>query len=66
MVGCVLTSAIAAIRNPVPLLSLAIHERENLVVAGTELTSYESHILYWYVRISDMASPANDSPQGYP
>jgi hypothetical protein len=40
---------VAAIRGPVPLLSLAIHERENLVVAGTELTSYESHIMYWYV-----------------
>lgn len=47
--GCVLISVIAAIRGPVPLLSLAIHERENLVVAGTELTSYESHIMYWYV-----------------
>ncbi|KAJ9118208.1 hypothetical protein QFC22_004114 [Naganishia vaughanmartiniae] len=40
----------AAIRGPVPLMSMAIHERENLVVAGTELTSYESHILYWDIR----------------
>lgn len=47
-----LTSDAAAVRGPVPLVSLAIHERENLVVAGTELTSYESHILYWYVNLS--------------
>ncbi|KAJ9099843.1 hypothetical protein QFC21_003845 [Naganishia friedmannii] len=42
----------AAIRGPVPLMSMAIHERENLVVAGTELTSYEAHILYWDIRNS--------------
>lgn len=61
-----LTCATAAIRSPVPLLSLAIHERENLVVAGTELTSYESHIMYWYALSLLHMYIAETSAQGHP
>jgi hypothetical protein len=37
----------ADLKGPLPLLSMAIHEQENLVVGGSELIAYESHILFW-------------------
>lgn len=37
-------------RFPLPLLSLALHERESLLAAGTELVGSESHIIYWDTR----------------
>lgn len=38
---------IAFVRKPLPVLALAVSERDNLVIAGTELVSSEAHILFW-------------------
>ncbi|WVQ63752.1 uncharacterized protein L199_001905 [Kwoniella botswanensis] len=37
----------AAVRKPIPVTALTISERDHLVIAGTELVSSESHIMYW-------------------
>jgi hypothetical protein len=43
---------IAFVRKPLPVLALAVSERDHLVICGTELVSSEAHILFWYVASS--------------
>ncbi|WWD21279.1 hypothetical protein CI109_105763 [Kwoniella shandongensis] len=40
----------ASVRKPIPVLALAVSERDHLVIGGTELVSSESHILFWDTR----------------
>ncbi|KAL7421002.1 hypothetical protein Q5752_003886 [Cryptotrichosporon argae] len=37
----------AFVRKPLPVTALAVAQRDNLVVAGTELVSAEAHIMFW-------------------
>ena len=40
---------LAVVRKPLPILALAVSERDHLVIGGTELVSSEAHILFWSV-----------------
>ncbi|KAK4685741.1 WD repeat-containing protein 89, partial [Tremellales sp. Uapishka_1] len=51
----------AFLRRPLPVLSLAVSERNNLVIGGTELVSSESHILFWDTRNTQQPAYSHNS-----